>query len=67
MKNFKLKNLVFVAAITLVATATVVLPTKASAAWRQADNCSWSYSDGDAAVSGWKSINGIGTFSIQIP
>ncbi|GEP65376.1 hypothetical protein CBE01nite_31440 [Clostridium beijerinckii] len=58
MKNFKLKNLVFVAAITLVATATVVLPTKASAAWRQADNSSWSYSDGDAAVSGWKSING---------
>ena len=58
MKNFKLKNLVFVAAITLVATATVVLPTKASAAWRQADNGSWSYSDGDATVSGWKSIDG---------
>lgn len=28
MKNFKLKNLVFVAAITLVATATVVLLQK---------------------------------------
>lgn len=58
MKKLKLGNLMLVAAITLVATATVAMPTKASAAWRQADNSSWSYIDGDTSVSGWKLIEG---------
>jgi FOG: Glucan-binding domain (YG repeat) len=58
MKKLKLRNLMLVAAITLVATATFAMPTKASAAWRQADNSSWSYIDGDTAVSGWKLIEG---------
>jgi hypothetical protein len=57
MKNLRLKNLTVLAVMTLVATITF-LPMKASAAWRQSGNGSWSYTDGNTSVSGWKLIDG---------
>ena len=57
MKNFKLKKLLTLMSVTLL-TAVVILPIKASAAWKQSDNGNWGYTEGNTLVSGWKSIDG---------
>lgn len=57
MKSFKLRKLLTVMAVTIVAAAALS-PVKASAAWRQENNGNWSYTENDSAVSGWKLING---------
>jgi fructan beta-fructosidase len=57
MKKIKLNKLLALMAVTLV-TSVAILPTKASAAWKQTDNGNWNYTDGDSLVSGWKSIDG---------
>lgn len=57
MKSFKLRKLLTVMAVAIVAAAALS-PVKASAAWRQEDNGNWSYTENNSAVSGWKSING---------
>ncbi|WP_297424614.1 N-acetylmuramoyl-L-alanine amidase family protein [Clostridium sp.] len=57
MKTLKLRKFIVLAAMTLVATATI-LPMKASAAWRQSNSGDWSYIDGNSAISGWKLIDG---------
>ncbi|OOM80340.1 N-acetylmuramoyl-L-alanine amidase family protein [Clostridium sp. BL-8] len=57
MKRNKLKNLFAIMAITLVTSVAVLPAAKASAAWLQADNGNWSYSEGDNSVYGWKSID----------
>ena len=57
MKNFKLKKLLTLMAVTFI-TAVAISPIKASAAWKQSDNGNWSYTEGNTSVSGWKSIDG---------
>lgn len=57
MKNYKLRKLLTLAAVAFV-TSVALLPTKASAAWKQSDSGNWSYIEGNASFSGWKSIDG---------
>lgn len=57
MKILKLRKLLALISVTLVVSSAMI-PTKASAAWKQSDNGNWSYTEGDSSVSGWKSIDG---------
>jgi hypothetical protein len=57
MKNFKLKKLLTLLTVTLL-TAVAISPIKASAAWKQSANGTWSYTEANTSVSGWKSIDG---------
>lgn len=56
MKISKLKNLLALAAITLVTTAAL-FPLGASAEWKQ-DSNGWWNTEGNSYSIGWKSING---------
>ncbi|OOM18674.1 autolysin [Clostridium saccharobutylicum] len=56
MIKSKLKSLIALSAISLLTMATV-LPTSASAAWKQ-DSNGWWNTEGDSYSTGWRSING---------
>lgn len=57
MKNYKLTKLLTFAAVVLV-TSVAILPTKASASWKQSNSGNWSYIEGNTSAAGWKSIDG---------
>lgn len=57
MKGFKLKNLLTIMTVTLLASIAI-LPTEAHAAWRQSDSGNWSYTEENNSVLGWKQIDG---------
>ena len=57
MKNFKLKKLLTLLTVTLLA-GVAISPIKASATWKESGDGNWSYTEANTSVSGWKSIDG---------